>query len=970
MTLSMQTSTPFFTIMTLAAWRLRQSWLLLIVSGSGMLATVMLVCLLPLFSQVTTTVGLQHVLQESPASPYLFLHTNSSVITPATVQIIEQQLVLPTQKSLTPYLSNVPEFSLQTPVANVVSPNLRHNGSYNSMRFYGETISHVASHLILIRGHLPQENTSILEVALTETTAMTMRVDVNSKILLRLPLAPTLGNTPSAAQLLVRVVGIFAPNTTPFWQGTTFNVVKNGTSFLTFGALASNESLIKMLASFQPAQLVYSTDLLWSYHLDATHISSKQLEDLVSRTRTLQTKIGTQPVSNGGPSSLTGLLLSTNDAPGALERFRDYINTTQVTAELLTLQILLLLLFFLLLSTELLIGQQSSTIALLRSRGASRRQIVGTLGTFSLGLAVLALLIGPPLALLAIRIVMQLVLSPIDQIALNTLSWSALFDLRWYALVAMLVAICTMLFASYRAASLDTLTLRRETSRTQQRPLWLRLRLDLVGIIIALSGYGISLFLLHSQTLDIQSKVLLTRPIALLTPIFLCISMLLLSLRFFPFLLKRCSQWVSNARRVEPILALAQMARSPWQFVHITLLLAFAIAFACFTLILSASQAHHSIDVAAYQTGADFSGSLVVPSSLPLKQVSAPYQRIDGVISVTAGYRELASIQIGTQALDISLNAVDTYTFDQTTNWQQWNTQNSLPSLLQRLHITSPAEHALPVLIDATLWRTFHLSLGASFLLQTTEASIPCIIVGEIDRAPQTDPAVGSIMLDYTALTDYFHAHSQGSRPVLNYIWLRTDQKQETLKHVYSALSSGPLQLEPLYDRFLLAQTLQNDPLMLNLTGILSISIVTILLLVLLVSWLSSWINIEARKVNFVVLRALGTSTGQIASVLIWEQGIVYIFALLSGSLVGLLLAVNVVPTLIFTNVPINGFGVPVSSDQFYALQTAIPIQIIFPPTLFLALGGLIIVCIGVSSIMIRRATYPSLGTILRLNED
>ncbi len=969
MTLSMQTSTPFFTIMTLAVWRLRQSWLLLIVNGSGMLATVMLICLLPLFSQVTTTVGLRHVLQESPASPYLFLHANSSVITPATVQTIEQQLVLPTQKSLDAYLSNMPEFSLQTPVANVLSPNLRHNGSYNSMRFYGETISHVASHLILIRGHLPQENTSILEVAMTEATAMTMRVDVNSKILLRLPLAPTPGNT-VAAQLMVHVVGIFAPDTTPFWQGTTLNVVKNGTSFLTFGALASNESLIKMLTSFQPAQLVYSTDLLWSYHLNTAHISSKQLEDLVSRTTTLQAKIGTQSVSNGGPSSLTGLLLSNNDAPGTLERFRDYINTTQVSVEFLTLQILLLLLFFLLLSTELLIGQQSNTIALLRSRGASRRQIVGALGTFSLGLAVLALLIGPPLALLAIRIVMQIVLSPLDQMALNTLSWSALLDLRWYALGAMLVAICTMLFASYRAAGLDTLTLRRETSRTQRRPLWLRLRLDLMGIVIMLSSYSISLYLLHSHTLDMQSEVLLTRPIALLTPIFLCVAMLLLSLRFFPFLLKRYSQWVSNARRAEPILALAQMARSPWQFVRITLLLAFAIAFACFTLILSASQTRHSIDVADYQTGADFSGSLVVPSSLSLKQVSAPYQRIVGVVSVTAGYRELTSIQIGTQALDVSLNAVDTHTFGQTTNWQQWNTQNSLPSLLQRLHIISPAEHALPVLIDATLWRTFHLSLGASFLLQTTEASIPCIVVGEIDRSPQTNPAVGGIMLDYTALVDYYHAHSQTSMPVLNYIWVRTDQKHETLKHVYSALSSGPLRLEPLYNRFLLAQTLQNDPLMLNLTGILSIGTLTTLLLVLLVSWLNSWINIETRKVNFVVMRALGIDTGQIAIVLIWEQSIVYIFALLSGSLVGLLLAVSVVPTLIFTNVPINGFGGLVSSDQFYALQTAIPIQIVFPPTLFLALGGLIIVCIGVLSIMIRRATNPSLITMLRLNED
>src|SRR5215472_18263565 len=62
---------------TLAAWRLRQTWRLLLVMGLGMLAAVTLVCTAPLFSQVTLTAGLRGVLTATPADSQVVLRAGA-----------------------------------------------------------------------------------------------------------------------------------------------------------------------------------------------------------------------------------------------------------------------------------------------------------------------------------------------------------------------------------------------------------------------------------------------------------------------------------------------------------------------------------------------------------------------------------------------------------------------------------------------------------------------------------------------------------------------------------------------------------------------------------------------------------------------------------------------------------------------------------------------------------------------------
>jgi ABC-type antimicrobial peptide transport system permease subunit len=988
------TSTPLLTIITLAIWRLRQSWLLLSVTGLGMIAAVMLACTIPIFSQVSTTVGLRGVLNASPESPYIFLTTSSSAITPSIVKYIGQQLTPPVQKSLGQYMSEPPEFSLQSQRMDVISPDLQGNGTYNSMFLYGANTAHAASHVTLVKGRLPFDNS--LEIAITPVTAATMKLDVGSQITLRYSLIlfqPGKHVVPSATPLLkLRVVGIFNPTSgkDAFWHENDFDVLKQG-AFLQFSGLVSNDALIHAFAnphiSQQQAQMFFQSpvDLYWYYRLDPLRISSTQLNDLLGKISALQVAIPNRQIAlsnilvmDADPPSILGLPVGVYGNASDLQNYRDRVATEQIPVLLLTLQILLLVLFFLVLTAELLVNRQSDAIALLRSRGASRRQIIGALIIQSIALALAVLVVGPLLALVLVRIIMQHILLKQDLNALNTISWSTLFDVRWYALGAAFVAVVTMVVAMYRAANMDVLALRRESSRTTITPFWQRLYLDVAAGIIALTGYGLSQYVVNSQALDPATSVRLSTPLALVAPVFLCIAALLLLLRFFPIILHRSSHLASNGRGAAPMLALAHMARSPLNFVRMTLLLAFTIAFVLFSLVFTASQTQHTYDVAAYQTGADFSG---VPTNLtsftfPVAQVLTAYRHLPGVASASTGHTEEVTTNNNAQSLNVELNAVDAQSFAQTVNWQQWNRQLSMPVLLDQLARRPNTARGIPALVDSTLWNTLHLSVGAPFSLQTAgeSESIPFVAMQEILYVPQnsSDTFSGTVVANFANYLKYYKDHfdAHDPSPTLNYVWVRADQHPAAIDKLRSALSSGFLQLSPLYDRVATAQTLQSDALYLNLVGILLIGAITTLLLALLGNWLASWVSVQARQTNFAILRALGTSPGQVASVLVWEQCIVYSMALVLGVLFGLFLIFTVVPVLVFTSVPVTGLGSVLGSNQFYGLQSAIPVRIVFSPFLMLALLAFIVVCTLVVGMMVRVVSKPSLSQMIRLNED
>jgi len=135
-------------------------------------------------------------------------------------------------------------------------------------------------------------------------------------------------------------------------------------------------------------------------------------------------------------------------------------------------------------------------------------------------------------------------------------------------------------------------------------------------------------------------------------------------------------------------------------------------------------------------------------------------------------------------------------------------------------------------------------------------------------------------------------------------------------------------------------------------------------------SILASWQSVRARLLSFVLLRALGTTPRQLASVLSWEQSLVSLLMFGLGISAGVLLSALVLPVLVVTSIATTtSFGTTVSSGV--SLQQVLPsLTIVIPSTLGLVLGLLLLTGLLAQGLMVYSVVRASPGQTLRLNVD
>src|SRR5579875_509176 len=992
-------------MVTLALWRLRRMWRLLIITGLGMVAAVMLVCAVPLYSQVSLTAGLRGILNASPENADIMVYSIAEQVNSSYINKVTNTLNQEFQSDLGSYLST-PQFFMQTPSAPLAKP-AGHNtftlDHQNLAQIYDGSMPQIAPHITLLQGRLPSATAKDIEVALLPQTASLLKATIGS--VFYYPVA--LLNAPPAksiAYLPLHVVGIFSVKNAndPFWHQVGFDPVgmpppQSSTLHTMLASSANVLSVYSQLFSTPQSNLWVlknAVEYYWYYRLDVDHLTINDLYNVLDGVYQAQMNVSSNVILQEPPyTDQTKIILPTD----ILQQFSDRIPIARIPVNSLLFLILGLVLFFVSMMADLLVDRQSETIAILRSRGASRPQIFGSLVIQSLGLGVVALALGPLLALVLVRLVALRTFTASDQTALETIlsnPLQTLWDLRWYALAAVGVGVLAMIVSLFRAVSRDVLSLRRESARTSTRPLWQRLNLDIVAAIIMLVGYGTSLYVSSAGVLDPQLQLLLLTPLTLVGAVFLLLACLLLFLRLFPLLLEWGSWLATRNKGAAPVLALAQMARAPRQSLRMTLLLALATAFAIFTLVFTASQQQRIVDVSSYQGGADFSGP-IANQSYPLSQLqplTTRYRAIAGVLSATVGNSSTATAANGSLlSFTTQIMAVDADNFARTAIWTQQDSTQSLSSLMQQLvrqRDTAINQNIVLAIVDAAAWKQLNLSPGASFTLTFSDGPVNFVALAEVQHIPTITDNTGSgsnangansgvssggILVDYQTYAavyqSLFHSTSGATVPI-NYIWLRTKSDAQSLASVRRALSTGPLQLSTVYDRRATSQTLRSDPLYLDLIIVLALGAATALLLALLGNLIASWLSARSRLTSFAVLRALGTPPWQIASVLTWEQGIIYTTAILLGVIFGFLLSALAVPVLVFTSVGTSGANSDISSGAFYIAQSVPPIQVIVPVSVALALAVLIAICVIALGMMIRVVSRPSIGQTLRLNED
>ena len=997
-------------LVTLASWRWRPHWFLLLIISIGIVAAVMIVCAVPLLSDVMLTAGVRSVLTTSPTAGEIAVRAQTGGLSSATIQAVGAIINPAVQQDVQSYMKSVPRLDFQTPEFNVSIPH----SSENPTRIYATALGAATAHISLLQGRLLRRRNDGIEILITPDTAATWHIKVGSV----LPLSFTSYAEPTDVSgarfqtyviqnIKLYVVGLFTvkPND-EYWHGETFvpDVTDTGTHY---SVLTSDQSLLatfdsiatKLGASEVYFSIAEKAYFYWYYTLDAPLVSSNNLNDLTKRLTQLQydeTTNFTNLQSAGETGDiekidLSGAVLNTDLLPSSLERFSSHVAVARIPAAILALQIVGLILFFIIVMVEMLIDRQSEAIALLHSRGASGWQIFGSIMTQGVVLSLVALFIGPLLAYGVVILIIKGLLPMAERSALDVLTRNpiaSLLKLQGYAWLAVALTLVVLIFALFRASRANVLLVRREASRSTHRPLWVRLNLDLVAAIVALTGYGVTVYLTSvGNLLDAQTQALVAAPLALIAPIFLLLAVALLFLRFFPAILGLATRLVVRGRGAAPMLAVAQMARSPRQAIRMTAMLALATAFAIFTLVLTASQTQRVQDITSFQTGADFSGdSTVVPYRVPTAQQTALYRQIPGVLAASVGHIETDELVNATSLLPIQVMAVDPATFAQTLYWLPQNSTQPLPSLMAQLSTGRQAaikSGTIPAIVDDYTLNRLSLHVGATFILHQDNAPVDNVtftVIAVIQHIPSINnsltvvdsnakPLPGGMLVDYQSYTAV-QQQSFGISIPPEHVWLRTLHTATALAKVRAALQTTTLHLDDLYDRYAINDALVTDPLYLNLLVILTLGACTALLLAVIGDMLASWLSVRTRLTQFALLRAQGASPQQVISVLLWEQGIIYITALLLGGLFGAVLAITVVPVLVFSSVPVSGKLSILSNAEFYVLQQAVSPQIVAPFSLVIAALVLVAICCAALLMMARVALHPSMSQVLRLDED
>ena len=457
--------------------------------------------------------------------------------------------------------------------------------------------SEIESHIRLVQGSFPAaySGSGPLDVMVSETTASRDTLLVGDVYLLqstnaRLPL-----------NLTVRIAGIWRPlnPNDSYWF--------NPPSALSDVLLAPEATLEQVL---NVANLPLVSFTAWYTAIDGSSVRSSDVSQL-----TTQIETATADISQALPG--TRLDRSPMDA---LERHREQVQILTVTLALFSVPLLGLIGYFTFQIAGMVVQRQQAEVAVLRSRGSSRSQVLSLALGEGIIVGIFALIAGVPLGLLIAQLMTWtesfLSFAPLPGTAPTLLPTSWLHGILTITLV-----LPAILLPAAASARRTIISYKQERSRSARRPIWQSFFLDFLLLIPALYGYR---QLELTGSLGIPGVTTSTddpfrNPLLLLAPSLLVFSLALIALRFLPRILALLAWIFGKLPGVSIVTALRFLARNPSSYSDPVLLITLTLSLAVFTASMARTLDAHSADRAYYRAGAD---ARLVPIAAPLSSAT------------------------------------------------------------------------------------------------------------------------------------------------------------------------------------------------------------------------------------------------------------------------------------------------------------------------------------------------------------
>jgi len=617
---------------------------------------------------------------------------------------------------------------------------------------------------------------------------------------------------------------------------------------------------------------------LWSLVFDGDGLETSDVGELVGRILTVEKEASAR---------LDNLDLARSPRDKLLE-FSRTVQFLTVSLYIVGLPIIGLAIYFISLVSGMLVGRQRNEVAMLRSRGTSRWQIVGIylfegliVGSISV---VAGILLGERLAQ-AMGLTRSFLALGQGTVLKTTLTWA---NLR-YGLIAVVASLLASIGPAVSAARETVVTYKQEMARELRPPFWQRAYLDVLLLLPALYGYYVMRQRGTISFLEVEGQAgsPFGNPYLFLVPVLFAFALALLAIRLYPSVM-RLLAWLAGAWKGSvPVLALRHLARSARHYVGPLLLLVLTLSLAVFTASMARTLDAYAADRSYYEVGSDLrliemgeSTERVQPTGLgsevdeseQAEVAEGPawlflpvseHLQIPGVRSAARVWENEVTAKLAAGNTKARFMGVDRVDFGQVAFFRSDFAPASFGALMNALAVRDDA-----VLVSRDLYEQ-GLEVGDTVQIQLPLGDEPTVrftVGGVVDLFPRLYPEDGPFFVGNLA---YVYDHLGATYPYD--VWLRTDSTV-TVDDVLKGTDEMGIDVMRAHDARAMIDLAQVSPERQGMFGLLSVGFVAAALLTVIGFLVYSYISYLQRYIELGVLRAIGLSVSQMAAFLAVEQ--------------------------------------------------------------------------------------------------
>ena len=767
------------------------------------------------------------------------------------------------QKCMVPITENVTVY--YKPTENAV-----HEVNGKSVDIHIEAPENLEEHITMVIGEMPKAcpEELLLEAVVSENTLKRSDLFVGEVLTLN-----KIVNEETGEACKVVITGVFAPSSEEdlYW-------VQNPNRVRNYLYVNQEDFVKKFIEEPAVKQTVERLDYIT---MDYQQIKGKQVEELIAIFKDYIAQLDKHHFEVTAYSTLNSYL--TNAAK------------LNVTLIVLQLPIFLLLASFIFMVSGQMLSMEQNEISVIKSRGASKKQVLIIYLVQSMMIALVSFLLALPLAYLLCQ-VLGSANSFLEFVSRKFLPAKFGLPVWLFGSGAAVISIMTMVLPVIRYAKVGIVDHKRNQMK-QRKPMWQKLFLDIICIGISLYG----LYSYNNQYFSLMSQM---RSGAALDPVlYLCSEVFILGcalfvVRIFPLLVK--AFFSVFKRHLSPAMyaSFLQILRNRGNRNFIMIFLILTMSFGIF----SAKTAHtinsNGEDELQYKIGADMvieeKWKMTVDSKTGNAAADEPDFTKYGEIEEDAVYTKVmrrTNVSINTQRnVDAVLLGIETKGFGEVAIMKEGLLQNHWYHYLNSL-----SKEAQGVVVSTSFRDELGYKLGEKIYYGYGDEQLATgFICGFVDFWPSIESTFsGDNGVSYFIVANLAYLETVwGTLPYE--IWLRN--LYDSSQYMYEFSEEHGI----VYDKFLDVNAelveMKNEPELQATNGVLTVGFIVILTLCS-VGFLIYWIlSIQSRALQFGIFRAMGMTMKEVLSMLFNEQIFVSGVSIVAGIGIGKLASQLFVP--------------------------------------------------------------------------